>query len=386
MKSLFQSDLDIRRLLQGFSIEAQGPIIPNETLILLDEVQEIPAALTSLKYFAESAPEYPIIASGSLLGIALHKQSSFPVGKVAFLHLYPMSFREFLAAMDQAALVELLDKGDWNLINVFRDKLIELLKWYYLTGGMPEAVKTFVETRDMEKVRTVQKRILESYEFDISKHAEPSVVGKIRAVWNSMPSQLAREQRKFMYGLVRQGARAREYETAIEWLSDAGLVFKVSRITTPNFPLKAYIDHKAFKLFLVDTGLLAALAEIPARMILEGDALFTEFKGAFTEQFAAQELRLVHDCVITYWSSETSTAEIDFVIQHDGEIIPIEVKASENLHAKSLRIFRDKFNPSHSIRTSLAAYRKETWMTNIPLFALRSALEHSQYRWETAQI
>lgn len=379
MRALFTSGLDITRLILGLQIEAGCSILPHETLILLDEIQEIPAALTSLKYFAEQAPDYHLIASGSLLGIALHREHSFPVGKVDFLHLYPMSFREFLVALEQSLLVSALEGGDWAMVNAFSDTLIEYLRWYYLTGGMPEAVKTFIETKDMERVRTVQKRILESYEYDMSKHVDPALVARIRAVWHSIPAQLAKEQKKFVYGLIRQGARAREYENAIAWLCDAGLVFKVPRVTTPDMPLKAYIDQKAFKLFMVDIGLLGAHAAIPPRVVLEGNALFTEFKGALTEQYAAQELRLAEESVLGYWSADSSTAEIDFIIQQHEAIIPIEVKASENLRAKSLKVYKEKFNPVHAVRTSLSPYRKESWMTNIPLYALRSALIHAQF-------
>ncbi len=370
MAALFSSNLDTGRLLTGLRIESGCPIEPNSTLIIFDEVQANPRALTSLKYFAENAPAYHIAAAGSLLGIAMHAGTSFPVGKAEFLDLYPLSFEEFLWALGEPELPELIRRRDWQLLESFRDKLIDYLKYYYCVGGMPECVSNFAATKDLNKIREIQGRLLDAYEQDFSKYAEPAVVPRIRAVWNSIPSQLAREQRKFTYGLVHEGARAREYELAIQWLCDAGLLHKVYRVSKPGIPLRAYQENNAFKLFMVDTGLLAAHAHIPMRTMLRGSDLFEEAKGALTEQYVAQELQLHDDVDVFYWSSDTSRAEVDFLIQCGESVYPLEVKAAENLQAKSLRVYRDKFSPPRCYRTSLSSYREENWLTNIPLYAL----------------
>ena len=381
MEALFASNLDTQRLLTGLRIEAGCPIEPETTLIIFDEVQENPRALTSLKYFAENAPEYHIAAAGSLLGISMHGGTSFPVGKVEFLNLYPLSFQEFLWALGEKPLAELISGGDWSMMDMFRDKLIEYLKYYYCVGGMPECVSQFAVSKDLAKTRDIQNQLLKTYDQDFSKYAEPSIVPRIRAVWGSIPSQLAREQRKFTYGLVREGARARDYEIAIQWLCDAGLLNKVYRISKPGVPLRAYHEGNAFKLFMVDTGLLAAHSRIPLKTLLEGSDLFEEAKGALTEQYVAQELRLRDDFDVCYWSSETSQAEVDFIIQQADSIYPIEVKASENLQSKSLKAYRDKFSPPRSYRVSLSPYREESWLTNLPLyglFGLRTGYQETQ--------
>lgn len=370
MAALFSSDLDIGRLLTGLRIESGCPIEPRTTLIIFDEVQENPRALTSLKYFAENAPAYHIAAAGSLPGIAMHAGTSFPVGKVEFLDLYPLSFEEFLWALGESSLAGLSRGHDWQMLESFRDKLIDYLKYYYCVGGMPECVNNFIATRDLNRVRDVQGRLLDAYEQDFSKYAEPAMVPRVRAVWNSIPSQLAREQKKFSYDLIREGARAREYEVAIQWLCDAGLIHKVYRASKPGLPLRVYQENNAFKLFMVDTGLLAAHAHIPMKTMLQGSDLFREAKGALTEQYVAQELRLRGDFDVFYWSSDRSQAEIDFLIQAGESVYPLEVKATENLQAKSLRVYRDKFSPPRSYRTSLSPYREESWLTNIPLYAL----------------
>ena len=370
MTSLFMANLDIERLLIGLRVEASCPIEPENTLIIFDEVQENPKALAALKYFSELAPAYHVAAAGSLLGIAMHAGTSFPVGKVDFIHLHPLSFDEFLLALGEVESAGILRTGEWPMLDLFRDRYVELLRYYYCVGGMPEAVATFVAGRDMHAVREAQRRLLASYEQDFSKYAEPRVVPRIRAVWDSIPSQLAREQRKFVYGLVREGARAREYELAIAWLCDAGLLHKVHRVSKPGLPLKAYKDANAFKLFMHDTGLLAAHANIPVQALLRGNALFEEFKGALTEQYVSQELRLLEDMDVCYWSSESSQAELDFVFQYGTGVYPLEVKAAENLQAKSLRVYNEKYRPPRCFRASLSAYRKETWLTNLPLYAL----------------
>jgi uncharacterized protein len=339
-------------------------------LIIFDEIQEVPHALTSLKYFCEEAPEYHMIAAGSLLGVALHPGTSFPVGKVSFLDLHPMNFHEFLKAIAGTKLVKAYEEKDWALISAFKDKFIDLLKQYYYIGGMPEAVSSFQNNSSLKDVREIQKRILLAYEQDFSKHAPHEIVPRLRMLWNSIPSQLSKENKKFVYGLVKEGARAREYEMAMTWLIDCGLIHKITRMTKPHIPLKAYEDLKAFKLFILDTGLLGAMANIDARTLLEKDSLFTEFKGAVTEQYVLQQLVAENSLSVHYWSHDKGSAEIDFVIQREHFIIPIEVKAEVNLQAKSLKSYREKYSPPLSIRTSLSDYQLESGLLNIPLYAL----------------
>lgn len=369
MADLFAADLNTDRLLMGLELYAQRKIDPENTLLIFDEIQEVPRALSSLKYFYENAPQYHIICAGSLLGIALHQGTSFPVGKVDFLKLYPLSFREFLMAMGKDEFAELLEKRDYAMLTPFKQIYIDALKQYYFVGGMPEAVESFSQERDFGEVRSIQKRILEAYEQDFSKHAPNEIVPKIRMVWNSIPSQLAKENKKFIYGLVRQGGRAKEYETAIMWLSDCGLVHKVSRVSAGNIPLKAYEDLKAFKLFLADVGLLGCMAGLGQRTLLEGNHLFTEFKGALTEQYVCQQLKTIDGLGIYYYTNDRGSCEIDFVIDNGEQAIPVEVKAEINLKAKSLKIYRDKFQPEISIRTSMADYKEEEGLINLPLYA-----------------
>lgn len=369
IKNLFTTDFNIDRIILGLQIET-GVAIDADTLLIFDEIQEAPEAITSLKYFHENAPQYDIICAGSLLGVALHNHTSFPVGKVEFIDLYPLSFTEFLTAIGEDILVQLLNSKDWSMINSFAPKLQEWLRQYYYVGGMPEVVNTFVSSKNHQEVRAVQKRILTAYEQDFSKHAPYDIVPRIRLLWNSIPAQLAKENKKFIYGIIRQGARAKDYELAMSWLVDCGLVHKVHNITKPAIPLKAYEDFGAFKLFLVDVGLLAAMTDLDARTILEGNAIFQEFKGALTEQYVLQQLITREDLKTYYWSPDNSRAEVDFLLQHRGEVIPVEVKAEENLQAKSLRVYVDKFKPQTAVRTSMSNYRQEDWMVNIPLFAL----------------
>ena len=333
---LFSADLDTQRILRGIEIYAGKKIDPENTLIIFDEVQEVPKALSSLKYFCEDTPEYHIICAGSLLGIALHDGTSFPVGKVEFLKLHPLSYKEFLMATGKELYAELIDQKDYQMIASFKQIYVDALKEYYYVGGMPEAVVSYSEEQDFAEVRNIQNRILAAYEQDFSKHAPANIVPKIRMVWNSIPSQLAKENRKFLYGLIREGARAKEYETAIMWLSDCGLVHKVSRITTPHLPLKAYEDLKAFKLFLVDVGLLGALAGLNQKILLDGNDLFVEFKGALTEQYVLQQLVTNPDLGVYYYTNDRGSCEIDFLIDDGEKIIPLEVKAEINLRAKSL--------------------------------------------------
>lgn len=370
MAQLFASDLDTERLIMGLELYAGRKIDPDNSLLIFDEVQEVPRALASLKYFYENAPQYHIVCAGSLLGIALHQGTSFPVGKVDFLKLYPLSFKEFLMATDKERFAALLDKQDFGMITSFRQTYIEALKYYYFVGGMPEAVQSFAENRDFNEVREIQKRILAAYEQDFSKHAPNKIVPRLRMLWNSIPSQLAKENKKFIYGLVREGARAKDYETAIMWLSDCGLVHKVSRVNKAGIPLRAYEDLKAFKLFVVDVGLLGCMAGLRQHTLLDGNDLFVEFKGALTEQYVCQQLKTIEDLDIYYYTNDRGSCEIDFVVDTGEQIIPVEVKAETNLRAKSLKTYQEKFSPGTSVRTSMSDYKKEEWVVNLPLYAI----------------
>lgn len=370
MESLFKGDIDIKRIITALQIETGVKIEANNTLIIFDEVQEVPRALTSLKYFCENAPDYHIVAAGSLLGVALHPGTSFPVGKVDFITLYPLNFLEFMNATGNDSLVELLKSKDFEMITSFKGKYIDLLKQYYYIGGMPEVVSGFAISNDFTVVREVQKKILTAYEQDFSKHAPNETVPRIRMLWTSIPSQLAKENRKFIYGLIRQGARAREYELAMTWLIDCGLIYRVGRVSKPDMPLMAYQDFNAFKLFVLDVGLLAAMSDLNLKSILEGNKIFEEFKGALTEQYVLQQLLTNSEIKPYYWSAEKSTGEIDFIFQNDNEIVPLEVKAAENLQAKSLKNYCLKYSPKNAIRTSMSDYRKEDWLTNVPLYAI----------------
>ena len=370
MAELFSIDLNVERIIMGLELYAGHKINPDDTLIVFDEVQEVPKALSSLKYFYENAPEYHIVCAGSLLGIALHEGTSFPVGKVDFLKLYPLSFKEFLMAIGLERFADLLDKKDYDMIKSFKQTYIDALKQYYYVGGMPEVVASFADEKDFNEARKIQKRILTAYEQDFSKHAPKEIVPKIRMLWNSIPSQLAKENKKFIYGLIREGARAKEYETAIMWLSDCGLVHKVSRINAPNIPLKAYEDLKAFKLFIVDVGLLGAMVGLNQRTLLNGNEFFTEFKGALTEQYVMQQLAVNQDLGIYYYTNDRNSCEIDFIVDNGDNIIPLEVKAEINLKAKSLKTYREKFTPEISIRSSMADYSEEIGLINLPLYAI----------------
>ena len=370
MKQLFSDDFDIDRIMQGLKIEAGVNIEPENTLIIFDEIQETPKALTSLKYFYERANEYHIIAAGSLLGVAMHEGTSFPVGKVDFLNLYPLNFYEFLEALGEKDLVNLIKNKDMDLITVFADKFKTYLKQYLYIGGMPEIVDSYVKNKDFEEVRRKQQVLLESYEQDFSKHTPNNVVPRIRQLWNNIPTQLAKENKKFIYGLVKEGARAREYEVALSWLIDCGLVYQVNRVNDCKVPLSAYQDFSAFKLYVLDVGLLCAMANLDAKTILEGNEILVEFKGALTEQFVLTELKTNITQSAFYWSADRGTAEVDYIIQLDGNNIPIEVKASENLQAKSLKTFVEKYKTKINIRTSMTNYRKEDWLINIPLYLI----------------
>ena len=372
MKELFTSDLDTDRLIMGLELYAGRKIEPENTLLIFDEVQEVPRALSSLKYFYENAPQYHIVCAGSLLGIALHEGTSFPVGKVDFLKLYPLSFREFLMATGKERFAELLDKLDFAMVTSFKQTYIDALKQYYFVGGMPEAVQSFAEDKDFNEVRNIQKRILAAYEQDFSKHAPNEIVPKIRMLWNSIPSQLAKENKKFIYGLVREGARAKEYETAIMWLTDCGLVHKVSRVNAAGIPLKAYEDLKAFKLFVVDVGLLGCMAGLRQRTLLDGNSLFVEFKGALTEQYVCQQLKTIKDLGIYYYTNDRGSCEVDFIVDTGEQIVPAEVKAEVNLRAKSLKTYQEKFSPDVCVRASMADFKREDWLINLPFYAIET--------------
>lgn len=370
MAQLFAPDLKTERLIDGIELYIGKKITPENTLIIFDEIQEVPKALSSLKYFCENAPQYHIICAGSLLGIALHQGTSFPVGKVDFLKLYPLSFKEFLMAKGDERFAELLQKQDFQMITAFKQTYIDSLKQYYFIGGMPEAVQSFIDNNDYTEVRTIQKRILTAYEQDFSKHAPNEAVPRLRMLWNSIPSQLAKENKKFIYGLIREGARAKEYEIALMWLNDCGIVHKVSRVNTANIPLRAYEDLKAFKLFLLDVGLLGCMAGLHPTTLLKGNDLFSEFKGALTEQYVCQQLKCIEDLDIFYYTNDRSSCEIDFVIDTGEKIIPLEVKSETNLKAKSLKSYKERFSPQTSMRISMADYKDEGWLINLPLYAI----------------
>lgn len=369
MKDVFQKDFDVERILMAIQL-VTGIVVDTETLIIFDEIQEAPRGLTALKYFQEKAPQYHVVAAGSLLGIAMHSNDSFPVGKVDFMDLYPLSFSEFLEAVGQEAFARLLAKKDWGLIAAFRSKLIDLLKQYYYIGGMPEVVNAFINHKDYAEVRQLQQTILDSYDRDFSKHAPIAEVPRIRMIWRSVPAQLAKENKKFIYGVVKEGARAKDFELAIEWLIDAGLIYKVSRVKKAGIPLSAYEDFSAFKLFLLDTGLMGAMSGLPPQALLEGNVLFSDYKGAITEQYVLQQLKSVKGLSIYYWSSDTSRGELDFLLQKDVSVIPVEVKAEENLQSKSLRFFVEKNAGLHGVRFSMSDYRKQEWMINYPLYSV----------------
>jgi uncharacterized protein len=368
LKSIFSADFDIKRIVSIIEIEVNQKIDSGKTLLIFDEIQEADKGLTALKYFCEQAPEYYIIAAGSLLGVSLQKNNSFPVGKVDFLRMYPMSFFEFLENTGQNLLKEHLEAKNWAVIEAFHEKLVGLLRLYYFVGGMPEVVGNYSQFGDLNAVRALQQKILIGYENDFAKYAPIEIVPKIRLVWQTLISQLSKENRKFIYGQVKKGARAKDFDTAINWLTDAGLVLKVPCVEKPTIPLNAYANMDAFKLFLLDIGLLNAIAQIDAKILLEKNAILTEFKGALTEQYVAQQLKINHD--IYYWVASNGTAEVDFLIQSQNNIIPIEVKAEENLKSKSLKVFVDKYTPNTAIRTSMSPFRAQDWLINVPLYGI----------------
>jgi len=368
--TIFEGDLEIERIILALSAETGKTIKAEKTLLIFDEIQEVPRALTSLKYFNENAPEYAIISAGSLLGVAMHQGTSFPVGKVNFMDLYPLNFREFLAAVGEERYADMLLANDDNMVQMFRDKFIERLKQYYYVGGMPEVVQSFVDDKDYNIVRQIQKELLDYYQQDFSKHAPSMLVPRLNMVWKSIPMQLSKENKKFIYGQLREGARAKDFELAIQWLQDCGLIHKINRIKKAGIPLIAYLDMPVFKIYMNDVGLLAAMSELHSRTIVDGNRIFTEFKGALTEQYVQQQL--ISDVAIEpyYYSAENARCEVDFVIQGEESVIPIEVKAEENLKAKSLKVFCEKYEIEKGIRVSMSDYREQDWMVNIPLYQI----------------
>lgn len=368
LRDVFTQVFDIERILSVVGLRMHT-VIDSDTLIIFDEIQAAPRGITSLKYFFEKAPQLHVVAAGSLLGISSHYDESFPVGKVDYLNLYPLSFREFLGAVGENQLLELIEKKDWEKMIYVRDRLISLLKTYYFIGGMPEVVDSFLHRHDYDEVRRLQNNILLTYSDDMSKNAPKELVPRMRLVWNSIVGQLAKENRKFLYGLLRNGARAKDFEMAIEWLVNAGLIYKVHRCKSGELPLSAYEDTSSFKVFMLDVGLLCAMAKLPAETLVNGNEMLLTYKGAMTEQYVYQQLRSKVDFAY-YWSAENSKGEIDFLVQNKGRVIPVEVKAEENLKSRSLRSFVSSYEGMHGIRFSMSDYRKQDWMTNIPLYAI----------------
>lgn len=374
MRDLFELGYDIDNILAAYQIESGVNITPEDTLIIIDEIQEVPKALSSLKYFCENAPQYTIIATGSMLGIALHEGTSFPVGKLNMMTLYPMTYYEYLKAIGKDNLADLLASGNYELIKLYTNDLILKLKEYYYVGGMPEVVQTFIDTHDYKEVRNLQNELLAFYSNDFSKHAPASTAERIQMVWSTLPRQLSKENKKFIYCLIREGARAREYETAIQWLLDIGLIRKCYRLSKPYFPLKSYVEPENFKIYLFDVGLLSAMSNLDVHTILEEDKIFVDFKGALTEQFVAGELSAC-GIPLYYYSTPNSDGEIDFILQQNSRVIPLEVKAKENLKAKSLKAYRDKYQPELSIKTSLSDYKEQDGLINVPLYLIGEYLK-----------
>lgn len=370
MDDVFQSDFDINRIIMNLNIESGVTITPGDTLIILDEIQDSPKVLESLKYFCEEAPQYHVVAAGSLLGVAIHEGVSYPVGKVDLLDLYPLNFREFLYAVDEQSLVEALATKDYTLIDNFSDKYLFWLKNYYYVGGMPAVVDEFRQNKDYAEVRQIQHDIIRQYEGDFGKHVDARTLPRIRLVWDSVPMQLAKENKKFFFGQIKKGARSSEYEIAIQWLVDCGLAYKVNRVNEPNMPLKAYKSMNAYKLFVLDVGLLGAMSDLEVESILEGNDIFIEFKGALTEQYVLQQM--ISDTRYTpyYFGTEKATFEQDFLIQKGKNIIPIEVKSSDNIRSQSLKAYCDKYKPDKAVRFSTLKYIDQGWMENIPLYAV----------------
>ena len=375
MEMILREGFDMSRIIRNISAMTNVDIRPHETLIILDEIQSIPKGLSSLKYFCEDAPDYDVAVAGSLLGLQLHRGESFPVGKVDMLKLYPMTFGEFLLAKGEKVKKEALDNKEYETMSAVSPLYVKLLRQYYFTGGMPAAVSAFIEGQPLHTVRQIQKDILNDYIRDFSKHAPGNEVPRINLVWNSIPSQLGKENRKFIYGMLKKGARAKEFELAIQWLVDCGLVYKIPRTSKVAMPVRFYEDFSAFKLYLLDVGLFGAMVNAPAHEILIGSNIFSEYKGTFTELYVLQQMVTVRDLDIYYYSTDDSRTEIDFVVQHEGKVTPVEVKAEENLRAKSLRQVVSNDPSLHGLRFSMSDYRQEDWLDNVPLYGVESYFE-----------
>lgn len=376
-RDVFVNGGSVEQLLRALSALSNVDITPNDTLIILDEIQECPQALTALKYFCEDAPDIHIAVAGSLLGISLHKQSSFPVGKVDIIRLYPMNFEEFLRAVGRTQMADELLRGDWSVINLLEKEYIDLLRQYYYVGGMPAAVLAYLDNGGLKDVRQVQKKILADYEHDFSKYAPQNEVPRIRMVWQSIPSQLAKENKKFIYGALKKGARAAAFEVAIQWLVDAGLVYKICRTTAVKMPLKFYEDSNAFKLFLLDVGLMGAMVDAPASAVLVGNEIFSEYKGAFTELFVAAQL-MGTALPVFYHSAEDSRVELDFVVQIGSTVYPVEAKSEENLQSKSMKTFIQNHPDLRGIRLSMKPHISQDWLECIPLYAFCEEFKRMQ--------
>ncbi len=370
MRRVFEQDYDIKRIISAINIEVGFTVSADNTLIIFDEIQNAPKAFESLKYFNEDAPEYNIIVAGSLLGVAVHEGVSYPVGKVTTLNLYPLNFREFLYAVGENVLADALKTKDYNLIDSFSEKYIYHLKNYMYVGGMPEAVNCFLNNSDYYAARDVQKEIILQYRGDFGKHISSIELPRINMVWDSVPMQLAKENKKFFFGQIKKGARSSEFEKAIQWLIDSGLIYRVHKVNIPHVPLSAYKELSFFKLFFLDIGLLGAMSELDLHSIIEGSRLFIEFKGAFTEQYVLQQIVSDTEYSPYYYGTESATFEQDFLIQKGMNAVPIEVKAETNIHSQSLKAFYNKFHPEQSIRLSLLNYQEQDWMVNIPLYAV----------------
>lgn len=380
MVALFDGDFDVNRLIQGLKAETNVDIEPDSTLIVLDEIQEIPKALTALKYFCENAPQYHIVVAGSLLGVATHQGVSFPVGKVDYLELTPLSFREFLLALGEKHLVEMITSSsvDQELLASFHDRLIDYIKTYCYVGGMPEVVASYAEQRSWNEVRRIQNNILFDYANDFSKHTpEASFARRIEQVWRIIPSQLAKENAKFVFGMIRAGARAKEYELALAWLEEAGLVRRVNRLEAPRMPIMSYANASAFKLYHLDVGLLAAMVRLDERVLLEGNQVFTEFRGSLAEQLALQELQVDGGLDVCYWAMDgQSRAEVEFIVQTGSQIVPVEVKSEINLRAKSLAVYMNKYQPRLAVRSSVANYKKTDNLYDVPFYLLNNFFQN----------
>ena len=370
--NLFEVDLDPNRLLLGLELELGHKIDASNTLIIFDEIQAQPRAIIALKYFYEEMPQYHILAAGSLLGVTLHSGVSFPVGKVDSMELYPLNFMEFLSALGEDLLVEQIQNNNLEILSPFKDKLLNYLKQYMYIGGMPEVVSGFVKNKDFQEVRDIQEQILKDYRNDFSKHIPKQTLPKVLSIWNAIPTQLSKENKKFIYNQVVEKGRAKDFEDAITWLVDSGLIHKVKRLSKPYLPITGYLEDNIFKLFLLDVGLLSAMSKLDRRILLEGDDLFTEFKGAITEQYVMQELATIDGVELSYWGNDSGNAEVDFVIQCNSQVIPVEVKSGINLKAKSLKTYMDKYSPQYAVRTSQADYKKTDSLYDIPLYMIEN--------------